>query len=65
MNHTHKLTCAGFSVIQCDDFYQILGVNILSLKVIDECSVIVHCEEMSEGDGMSPSSESKRASKWK
>lgn len=34
-------------------------------KVIDECWVIVHCEEMLEGDGMSPRSESKRAGKWK
>ena len=35
------------------------GCQSSSLKVIDESSVIVHCEKMSEGDGMSPRSESK------
>lgn len=42
-----------------------LGCQSSSLKVIDECSVIVQCEEMSERDGVSPRSESKRTGKWK
>lgn len=42
-----------------------LGCQSSLSKVIDEFSVTVHCEEMSEGDSVSPRSESKRASKWK